>query len=318
MDASALFHQAQFHQRWSFLRDPQVRDLAWLLDAPDLLDADAARWEGKITRLPDDAAASAIPWLKQLDADPSALHAYLAITRFTRLGRYAENLLAWYFQHQQTLIAHGLQVRAGKDATVGEFDFLLKQGDDLLHWEFATKFYLLNSHDPAYAEVQQADYFVGPNLADTLGKKIRKILDRQLLLGQHQAAQALLPQPVARAQALIKGWLFYRHGEVPPVASLGITEGHCRGWWCTLEELESHVGETVMQLPRLSWLAPAQRPVSEGMDKSRLRLSLEEHFALDPMPVMVATMERCGDVLQERDRGFVVPDDWQRKAEERA
>ena len=33
-------------------------------------------------------------------------------------------------------------------------------------------------------------------LADTLGRKMRKILDRQLALGQHPAAAGLLPRPL--------------------------------------------------------------------------------------------------------------------------
>jgi hypothetical protein len=39
MGAEASTFQQQFHARWHCLRDPHVRALAWLLDAPDLLDA---------------------------------------------------------------------------------------------------------------------------------------------------------------------------------------------------------------------------------------------------------------------------------------
>ena len=120
-----------------------MRALAWLLDAPDLLDVDTERWQGKIASLPANASDACRSWLLQLDQDPSALDTFLGVHRFTRLGRYAENLLAWYFDHQQLLVAHGMQVRAGKDETVGEFDFLLRRGNALVHWEFATKFYLL-------------------------------------------------------------------------------------------------------------------------------------------------------------------------------
>ncbi len=309
--------QQTFHRRWSALRNPHVRALAWLLDSPDLLDASALRWQGKIAQFAPSAADDAREWLMQLDASPQPLEAFLNVHSLTRLGRYAENLLAWYFRHQGTLVAHGVQVRAGKDQTIGEFDFLLRHGDALLHWEFATKFYLLYSDDPAVAGLQRADYFVGPNLADTLGKKIRKILDRQLLLGQHPAAQAVLPEPLAEAQALMKGWLFYRRGETPALLAAGASTEHCRGWWCLPDELETHIDEAAAIIPRIRWMAPARLPLSEGVTVSAIRQVLLEGFERDPMPVMVAALQRQGDEWLECDRGFVVPPDWPQLAGQR-
>lgn len=317
MDADASTFQQRFHARWHFLRDPHVRALAWLLDAPDLLDPNAVRWAGKIASLPYDAGDLSHDWLLALDAEPGMLQASLEINPFTRLGRYAEKLLACYFLHQNQLVAHGLQVRAGKEETVGEFDFLLTDGVSLLHWEFATKFYLLCSSDPAWAHVQTADYFVGPNLSDTLGAKMRKILDRQLALGQHPAAQALLPQPIDNAQALLRGWLFYRYGEKIPVQALGITKNHCRGWWCTLAEAESHLSDICTVLPRLAWLAPARMTDDKVLTRAQLHDRLHTQFQEDVMPVMVASLTRSDDVWLEIDRGFIVPDDWQWKADKK-
>ncbi len=317
MDADASAYQRRFHLRWEGLRDPHVRALAWLLDAPDLLDPNATRWQGKIARLPEGASDDARDWLMTLDAEPDSLRVTLDLNPFSRLGRYAEKLLASYFTHQKRLVAHGLQVRAGKEETVGEFDFLLSDGLSLLHWEFATKFYLLCSSDPAWDRVQTADYFVGPNLSDTLGAKMRKILDRQLSLGQHPAAQALLPQPINHAQALLRGWLFYRRGEEIPVQALGITENHCRGWWCTLAELDTHLSEVCVILPRLAWLAPARMEDSAVASRSQLQTQLENQFQEDAMPVMVASLRRSGDVWLETDRGFIVPDDWQHRADKK-
>jgi hypothetical protein len=309
--------QHRFHQCWPTLKHPHVRALAWLLDAPNLLDAGDLRWQGKIASLPLTAADDAREWLLQLDASPEALEKFLGVHRFTRLGRYAENLLAWYFEHSGLLVAHGLQVRAGKEDTIGEFDFLLKHSDALVHWEFATKFYLLYSDDPALAAVQQADYFIGPNLSDTLGRKIRKILDRQLLLGEHPAAQALLPQALSGAQALVKGWLFYRRGEVPDLQKVGVSPQHCHGWWCTLQELGAHISEAGAIIPRIAWLAPARLASSEGLSLSELEAALLAEFATDSMPIMVAVLQRAGDEWIETDRGFVVPDDWARTAKQR-
>lgn len=310
--------QDDFHRRWGHLRDPHVRTLAWLLTAPDLLDLQATQWRGLIATLDGALDQATADWLAVLDAAPAELHAFLDIGPFTRLGRYAEKLLAFYFRHQGTLFAHGIQVRASKDDTVGEFDFLLWNGtaqeSALLHWEFATKFYLLESSGAGIG----ADYFVGPNLADTLGAKMRKILDRQLALAQHPAAQIHLPQAIASAQALIKGWLFYHRDDALLAPVMGLSPAHCRGFWCPIMELETELeampAERMAILPRLSWLAPARVPPAAALDKSQLRDALIGQFARTSMPVMVALLQRHGDSFLEASRGFIVPDDWRSRA----
>jgi hypothetical protein len=302
--------QAQFQQRRGHLTDPHVRALAWLLDAPDLLDPMAAQWQGRIATLFDHQGPVIDAWLVELNGAPAALHAFIEAHPFARLGRYAERLMAFFFRHQGMLCAHGVQVRAGKNETIGEFDFLLWRGPALLHWEFATKFYLL---EPSGAG-RDADFLVGPNLADTLGAKMRKILDRQLSLATHPAAQIHLPQPVDFAQALVKGWLFYHRAELAPTLSLGVSATHCRGFWCALAEVDSLPGERYLILPRLSWLAPAQAALEAGIDRQNLHDTLNAHFATDALPVLVAVMERQGDVMVETERGFIVSNDWCNRA----
>jgi hypothetical protein len=309
--------QAQFHRRWHHLNDPHVRALAWLLDAPDLLDPDAVRWQGRIASLPANAAEGAENWLNSLDRSPAALHAWLDVQPFSRLGRYAEKLMAFYFWHLDVLFAHGVQVRAGKNDTVGEFDFLLRDGAALVHWEFATKLYLLVSGERPLGTGQQVEYFVGPNLADTLAAKMRKILDRQLMLAQHPAAQIHLPQPVSVAQALIKGWLFYHDDDKSLAQPDGVSADHCRGFWCTLAELGGLSAEKYAILPRLSWLAPAKVDAPNLLSKQSLQQTLARHFAHDAMPVLIAVLEQHGDDAIEASRGFIVPDDWRRRAGER-
>jgi hypothetical protein len=286
-----------------------------------LLDPLAPQWQGRIASLGEDAGREAASWLRELDCAPAELHASLGLSPYARLGRYAEKLMAFYFRRQGILVAHGLQVQAGKSGTVGEFDFLLQRGADLLHWEFATKFYLLQAA-PLQGQGQgpagrsEADYFVGPNLADTLGAKMSKILQRQLALGQHPAAQPLLPQPVAVAQALVKGWLFYRRDGALP-AAFGVSQAHCRGFWCALADLEPAPGQLYAILPRLSWLAPARLALADALSATALRQRLSEHFATDRMPLLVALLEPSGQHAIETGRGFVVPDDWGMRAEQR-
>lgn len=291
------------------LNDPHVRALAWLLDAPDLLDAEAPQWRGKVATLPPIDAATR-DWLTAQDRAPDELYAFLGLQPFTRLGRYSEKLMAYYLRHRGMLAAHGVQVRVDKGDTVGEFDFLVHgEGGALLHWEFATKLYLLEPNGGG----RQADYFVGPNLADTLGAKIHKIMDRQLSLSSHPAAQAHLPAPVRAAQALVKGWLFYQRG-MAPLQPPGISPAHCRGFWCTLDEFDDLPAEQAVMLPRLGWLAPAKLSSAAVPERKSLRGMLEVHFASAGLPVLIALLAERGCCMVETERGFVVSDNWRAQA----
>jgi hypothetical protein len=318
--APILSFQRQFHRRWSSLRDPHVRALAWLLDAPDLLDANAPRWGGRIASI---GALSEldITWLQALDKNPRELYLLVNAQPSARLGRYAEKLLTFYLQQTGRLLAHNVQVRNGPNETVGEFDFLVCDEahggaqSGAVHWEFATKFYLLESHH----DQMQAEAFVGPNLADSLGAKMDKIMQQQLMLSAHPAAAQYLPQPVTRAQALVKGWLFY--GETTEAASvpaaLGISAQHCRGFWCELSALQARDGDRYLVLPRLEWLAPARAAASRTLSGAQLREAVQLLFNETLAPVMIAVCDVEDDVALERRRGFLVPDDWRGKAAQR-
>jgi hypothetical protein len=320
-DSDADRFQWRFERAWPHLTRPHVRALAWLLDAPDLLDPAAAVWGGRIVSLAQlerdttsGGAAFDAALLASLEQDPAPLDAALGARFYSRLGLYAEKLMAFYFQQRGLLVAHGLQVRASKNDTVGEFDFLLRHGGTLLHWEFATKFYLRAGS----ADGTEFNGLVGPNLADTLGVKMRKILDQQLALGQHPAAQSLLPQPVDQARALVKGWLFYPDGTVPVMP--GISAGHNHGFWRPLASVAGMDDALYILLPRLLWLAPYKAAVGaegacEVLDRLGFERAVAERLTAVPAPLMVArVIERDGWML-EVERGFIVPDDWQQQAE---
>ena len=293
-------YQRRFERRWGHLTRPHVRALAWLLDAPDLLDPASPHWGGQIASL-GPVTSDVAAWLDALQTDPAPLDCALGTKFYSRLGLYAEKLLAFYFEQHGLLQAHGLQVQVNRNQTVGEFDFLLKHDDRLLHWEFATKFYLLEGRPDAGV----FHHLIGPNLADTLGLKMRKILDKQLALSTHPAAVTLLSQPVDRAQALVKGWLFYQHGEVR--AMDGISHDHNHGFWCTAAQVPG--GRHVI-LPKLQWLAPFKGRDVEVFDM----VSLQARLADEAQPVLVAAVEQVDGWEVETARGFVVPDDWTQQA----
>jgi hypothetical protein len=217
--------------------------------------------------------------------------------------------MAFYFAQRGQLVAHGMQVRASPNDTVGEFDFLLDAGPlGVEHIEFATKFYLLEGQAAG-----RFDELVGPNLADSLGKKMRKIVDQQLELGMHPAAQALLPRPVVCARALVKGWLFYPLGTWPSIA--GISAAHCRGFWCSLDEIDQLPGDAFLMLPKLQWLPPFRAQSATWiLNRAELHAELSAQFEVNQSPVLVSMVREQPRCIEEVERGFIVPNDWRDRA----
>lgn len=291
-------YQALFQHRWPQLTHPHVRSLAWLIDSPHLLNTHHPRWNDRLAELSWDSSDA--QWLLELEKKPTSLDDYLAVHHHTRLGNYAEDLLAFYFSWRGTLAAHRVQVRS--HTTIGEFDFLLNTKTGLEHWEFACKFYLLVAPETSLSN------YVGPNLMDNLQEKSKKIMDVQLALGQHPDAKQYLPTPLSASKALVKGWLFYATNNTSALDE--ITPEHCRGLWCRLSELKNLNSDCFTLLSRLQWLAPAKVRQTETMPFEQLQAHLTQLFKIDNRPVLVAQLIPVEDFFVECERIFVVPDMW--------
>ncbi|MFZ6844730.1 DUF1853 family protein [Undibacterium sp. RuTC16W] len=312
-------YQSQFHHQWQHLHDKHVRALAWLITSPSLL-TEVPPWRGKIAEIEASDDHGLITWLTELDRHPETLHQVLESHHQRRLGRYAENLLAFYLQHLNILYAKNVQVQNGKH-TLGEFDFLLNDVNGLLHWELATKFYIhVAGGDGIDSGVHLHDY-LGPNLVDTLSAKLNKVFTQQLQLSHNPAAASVLPLPVLKAQALIKGWLFYRPDDAfSSVASLAsvasvtypaeIAVNHCRGYWWSIAEVMQLELSAGLILDRLDWLAPAQAGDADVIETAELHEQVRQRLIRDQSPILLAVMSKNGDVWQESCRGMVVPDTW--------
>jgi uncharacterized protein len=159
---------------WTRWRTPQVRDLAWLIAADDIVPASALLPAGTLA-LDRPALADFLRVLRELDATPC--EQWLPEDRTTRrLGRYAERLLvAWLRRSRRfRLLGHGIAL-ARDGRTLGECDLLVETaGGAREHWELAVKCYLRSpGAEPAW---------LGPNPADGLAGKLAAMRDRQLLL----------------------------------------------------------------------------------------------------------------------------------------
>lgn len=297
------------------LRDPIVRDLAWAIGSPGLVEASYPDYLGRTV---DDAWCSAqlqasAAWLNELDLSPSSLHSFIAARPTRRLGHYFEALIFFWLTHMPDtqIIATNLQVQDGQ-RTLGEYDFLFRDASTAVcHWEAAVKFYL------QVEPLAEQRTFIGPGTRDRLDLKLERVFRHQLLLGDTPAGQQALPQGLQldKAQAFIKGYLFYHATTFRPVAISGVSAAHLSGWWAR------HAVEAVPQtsaenrwiiLPRLRWLAPVRLAKdAEVMSHAMLNSKLDEHFRLRSEALLVVELARsAANEWQEKSRGFVVCSSW--------
>ncbi len=297
------------------LHDPAVRDLAWVIGARGLLDSSTPAYRGQVVEDEwcSEQLVSCAAWLEALDSSPQPLHQFIAERPTRRLGHYFETLIAYWLAHipGTQIIATNLQVQ-NAFRTEGEYDFLFSNSDaKIVHWEAAVKFYL--QQEP----LAEQRAFIGPGTRDRLDLKLSRVFQHQLLLGDTPAGRLSLPMGVRldKAQAFIKGYLFYHPTASGETAIPGISSLHLKGWWIrhTLEALpQSSTDSRWAILPRMRWLAPALLPAdAEVLTDIAVNLLLDEHFRLSSDAQLLFEMVRSNaGTWIEVSRGFVVCRQW--------
>lgn len=236
---------------WWRLTSPPIRALAVLLTAPPL-------WHSA-NELPvsELLGEQGFRYLLHLNDHPTLLPAdvYHPI-----LGRYAENLLAFWLSHapHSQLIARNQRIicpNSGK--TLGELDFIVKINQQIYHIELCCK----------YFGRETENNWVGLNPKDTLSHKIQK-LNKQLKLSQTPEAATILQKlglanTSVRSVSVIRGNLF-TNIDVPRDGVLSE-----RAWTGTLvQQLPENT--TLYRLARHEWLAPARIAAIDGVQKQNL------------------------------------------------
>jgi hypothetical protein len=297
------------------LHDPAVRDLAWVIGSPGLIDASHPAY---LKLVVDDAWCSAqlqasTAWLAALDMAPHALHSFIAAHPTRRLGHYFETLIKFWLTHMPDtqIIASNLQVQ-DELRTLGEYDFLFRDfSTAVCHWEAAVKFYL------QLEPLAEQRAFIGPGARDRLDLKLDRVFQHQLVLGHTLAGQSALPPGVKldRTQAFIKGYLFYHASTINKISTPGVSAAHLRGWWVrhTLDNIpEASAESRWIILPRMRWLAPAREAAGAAvMSGATLGNRLNEHFSISSEAVLVFEMARSTtEAWHEISRGFIVSADW--------
>ena len=300
------------------LRHPPVRDLAWTLLSPPLLrdtpapqrhPLTASRWAAD----PDELAS----WLRLLDAKPTVLDTWLEQRRSRRLGLYYERL--WQFALSQApdieLLRANLPIRQDGQ-TLGELDLIFRDAQGIHHLELAVKFYLGLEH----GDRARHDHWLGPGSHDRLDIKLQRTCEHQLQLCATPCARSMLSEltrgPIDSA-LWFGGYLFqpWRGRQVSPA---GAHPRHLRGHWLrqrdwpaySRQHPTSHSHARWQPLPRSNWLAPARLSSAAVWQAS----DFDSWVGLEsarPQPWLLVRLE--GDAQGywcERERLFLVPDDW--------
>jgi uncharacterized protein len=295
-------------------RTQAVRDLAWACFSPPLLcAAQMADAAANVADCRPQLTSSRRDWLARLDSDPQPLLAHLAGNSNHRLGVYFERLWHFFLEQDQAfdLVAHNLAVRDG-GATLGEFDVIYwcNERQRHCHLELAVKYFLGSRTRTSNASESRWCDWLGPNTRDRLDLKLRQLLGRQTVLGQHPRARTLLRElgigDMAREIAF-KGYLFQRHdAPLPPPRGFNSQLAFCQ--WLPLRALPQFLVATPAGqfhlLPRMRWLSPVQACSGEQfLGRSTLRERLQSLASTQ----LVAAVDDEG---RETCRFFVTPDDW--------
>lgn len=188
---------------WWRLTDPTVRDLASLLTAPSLWQSDN---ELPVRTL---LGEQGFRYLLELNDNPQRLPENFGASR---LGHYAENLLAFWFAnapHSQ-LIAREVPIQA-QSQTQGALDFIVSLAGSLYHIELTCKYY--------GAAQGQPENMIGLNPRDTLLAKREKLIQQSALSCSENADNHLKKyvkeSKIVQRATIIRGIGFTLSGSLP-------------------------------------------------------------------------------------------------------
>jgi hypothetical protein len=272
-----------------------ARDLIWAINSPSLI-------------RPTSNCSTDWPICRAADFDPSELQRFCDQNMQYRVGRYFENLVHFHLEtvRRNQIVERGLQIQED-GRTIGELDFIYRDDEGTLrHCETAVKFYLYvaESND-------SGSHLVGPNAADNFERKMRRLFEHQLTLGQRN-----FPNVTTR-EAFVKGRIFYhpQNSEPEEFPDL-LAPDHLKGVWIRESELEllrESDSVTKFRIARKPhWLAPDQADFDDSnlQTADEILSRLTKHFAERRTPQLVNALSQGDEFWHESHRVFVVSDQW--------
>lgn len=237
-----------------------------------------------------------LEWFKNIESDT-----FPKDIEKLRLGKYAEELMQFYFQKsiKYTALEHNIQLIDEK-LTVGEIDYLLQENknQNYIHLELAIKFFLK-------ININEEHHWIGPSTKDNLSKKRSKLLNHQLQLTKTYAN--LIPEKFQRIdftpKLLLKGAEFIHFKKYVIQAN-----PFKNAWWVHEEDLESIqvINYKFSIVPnRKDWIFPFNYRL-EKFNFEELSKEIQD-FLLLQNEILVARFDEDENPI---DRGFVVQSNW--------
>jgi hypothetical protein len=289
-----------------------VRDLAWAIASPPLLNLEQAPCSWYRDEWYRDLYMASQDWLRRLDEAPEELQQRLDQQKDRRLGRYFETLWAFWLDNNPRfeVIEQNLPLR-DEGKTLGELDFLVldKTSDKYLHWEVAVKFYL------GLGDIREHTNWHGPGKKDRLDLKVEHLLNRQSVICQRPVVQKLLrgmDHHVDACGVILKGRLFYPYATFENgIMPVDANPHHLRSYWLTMSDLQRKYAVAHHEIKHFSplvgygWMASAQQ------DHKIAWLSMAELLeAIQNGDYRLPLYVSCGQEDGRNERFFVVADHW--------
>ena len=252
------FLNTELNEPWLALKQPQVRQLAFCIGSPNILQSIPAdlnlhfSFQFHDNKIWEDHIKTYWPRLQYLDQHPEVLLNFLQKLKSTRLGLRFE-MFIWFWlldhaYHPYELLGHSIQKIDGRK-TVGELDFVLRNTAtaEIEHWEVALKYYLAEGDF-------SLPYWYGLNRSDTLSRKLNHFTQKQF---QFEDA---LGQNIQRRFCILKGQLYLPEFSLRSPLPDWVNPARRIGHWGQYIPSGS---EHYYRLQRHEWICPQEFSSSE-------------------------------------------------------
>ncbi len=311
---------------WMNFQHPNVRDLAWLLLSPSLIDQPLGEFSAYHPCPSPESQAAIINWLRSVDEDMATSHTTppeIDRLRFRRLGLYCESLFNFFLENtpeENNKVYKNFRVQ-GEKQTIGECDFIVASTKPhLAHIEIAVKFFLQTQSGET-----EWHSWVGPNSIDRLDIKLERMRTHQLPLPQRKDTEERFLElknenkKTGEIESLhfIKGVLFTPFDgdliiSLPENTNPNLLHAH----WIKISDFLDYAPNSENEFTlcdKMEWLTGPEKFNTEGPDIviSQMRKMYENaHKERKTAPGFMVWLNHPHDKNKEQIRLMVVSDSW--------